>query len=243
MSLEASFAKQYDGFKLDIDIKIGNELVIFFGPSGSGKSLTLKIIAGLIHPDSGTIILNNRLLFKKPGVKIKPQHRSIGYVFQNHSIFPHMTVWQNIAFGAKGFDKNIAGDMTASMIHTFNLEGLEKKYPHQISGGQQQRTALARALIKRPDALLLDEPFSALDNPMRIRMRQCLKNVLLNLDMPVALVTHDIAEACSLGNKIFIYAHGRILQSGTPADIINNPLTEEVASLVNGARAENWKKT
>ncbi|MBC7712819.1 MAG: ATP-binding cassette domain-containing protein [Rhizobacter sp.] len=211
MVMHAKFMKQFKGFKVDVEFKMGNELLVLFGPSGTGKSVTLKMIAGLITPDSGHFKLQDKEFYNhSKGVNAKPQERSIGYVFQNHSLFPHMTVRENILFGAKGLEYNQSQIDADSMIESFNLTGLENKYPHEISGGQGQRAALAMCLIRKPKALLLDEPFSALDTPLRHKMRQSLKDIREKFNIPMILVTHDSEEAKLLGDRILYYDNGTI---------------------------------
>ena len=153
-----------------------NELAVLFGYSGAGKSLTLQLIAGLLKPDAGRITANGDVLFdSQKRINVPPQRRSLGYVFQDLALFPHMTVRQNIAYGATGLPRGARQERVGEMLEVFHLEDLADKPPAEISGGQKQRVALARALIRRPQALLLDEPFSALDNPLRREMRQFLK--------------------------------------------------------------------
>jgi molybdate transport system ATP-binding protein len=234
MGLQARFRKQVDGFDLDIAFRMEAELAVIFGPSGAGKSMTLRLIAGLLKPDAGYLKLNDTILYDSAcQINLAAQNRGLGYVFQNHSLFPHMTVCKNIMFGAKGFPAETQREMARSLMTAFRLEGLEHKYPNEISGGQQQRVAFARAIIKQPQALLLDEPFSALDTPTRVNMRECLREVMKRLQIPIILVTHDIFEACAMADKMLIYLKGRIIQEGMPADILRNPATKEVAALTS----------
>lgn len=234
MGLDVQLRKQVDGFSLELAFQMEAELVVLFGPSGSGKSMTLRLIAGLLKPDAGHVKLNDTILYDSARqIQLATQHRALGYLFQNHSLFPHMTVLKNIMFGAKGFAKHQQHDMARALITTFNLAGLEHKYPHEISGGQQQRVAFARAIIKHPQALLLDEPFSALDTPMRVNMRECLKKVMKQLHIPIILVTHDLFEACAMADTMLVYAGGRIVQAGSPVDILKRPVTPDVAALVD----------
>jgi len=166
MGLSVKLLKKVKGFTLDVEWKIGNELAILFGYSGSGKSLTLQCVAGLMEPDEGFIRSNGDLFFDSTlEIDVPPQKRSFGYVFQDRVLFPHMTVRGNIAYGLKGLRHSDIKDKVGQMMNLFHLQGLEDKFPSEISGGQKQRVALARALIRRPKALLLDEPFSALDGP------------------------------------------------------------------------------
>jgi molybdate transport system ATP-binding protein len=232
MGLSLKLRKQVNGFKLDVEWAMENELAVLFGFSGAGKSMTLQLLAGLIQPDEGWIYSGNRTLFdSRSGVNLAPQDRSIGYVFQNLALFPHMTVKGNILYGAGDLKKEEREEQIKEMITAFHLVGLESRYPSEISGGQQQRVALARALIRRPDLILLDEPFSALDNPLRLEMQKFLKEVRLEFNIPVLLVTHDLPEAFSLADKIIVYSHGRIAQIGPPKDIGLNPMDAEVKSL------------
>jgi len=234
MGLSVSLKKRVNGFNLDVAWGIENELAVLFGYSGAGKSMTLQMIAGLMTPDQGLICSNGEILFdSSSNTNISPQNRSFGYVFQNLALFPHMTVRKNISFGLKGCGKKESEKRVNEMILLFQLKGLEEKYPSEISGGQKQRVACARALIRRPAALLLDEPFSALDNPIRLEMRQILKDILNEFDIPVILVTHDIFEAISAADKMIVYSEGRIPQIGTPLDIIHHPVNSEVKNLVN----------
>jgi len=233
MGLSVEVTKQVNGFRLEVDWHVGNELAVLFGPSGSGKTLTLQLIAGLMQPDSGCIRANGRLLFDgREGVNLPPQRRHLGYVFQDLALFPHMTVRQNIAYGAAGLRRNEKDQRIGAMVEIFHLEGLEHKRPAEISGGQKQRVAIARALIRQPAALLLDEPFSALDAPLRREMRSFLKKIHAEFAIPVILVTHDLMEAATLADVLIMYHEGNIVQLGTPAEVMDHPATPEVAALV-----------
>jgi molybdate transport system ATP-binding protein len=224
-----------DGFTLEVEWAIEEEMAVLFGFSGAGKSMTLQMIAGLMTPERGRIILGDEVLFDgHTGINLSPQDRSIGYVFQDLALFPHMTVWGNIAYGLRGPSKKDAAVKVAEMIEIFHLEGLEKKRPAAISGGQQQRVALARALIRQPKLLLLDEPFSALDNPLRLEMHQYLSGIARKYRLPVVLVTHDLHEAYRLGDQIIIYADGRVVQAGPPSQVRNNDLILKAKTFYNG---------
>ena len=236
MSLVAAFKKQWDRFDLDITMQIDEGFTVLFGPSGAGKTTTLRLIAGLLPPDDGHLTLNTTILFDAArGIHVAAQHRFMGYVCQKHALFPHMTVLKNIMFGAKDLPEHRRRESAQELIASLRLEGLEQKHPHEISGGQQQRVAFARAIIRKPRALLLDEPFSSLDTITRVKMRACLKNIMKDLHIPVIMVTHDIFEACHMADKMLIYSAGRIVQEGAPADIIREPATEEVAALTSFA--------
>lgn len=240
MSLVAKFKKKWDGFDLDVAFQIDAGLTVLFGPSGAGKTTTLRLIAGLLSPDEGRLSLNGTTLFDSAGgINIAAQHRFLGYVFQMHALFPHMDVLKNILFGAKGLPVRMQRESAQRLIATLRLEGLEHKYPHEISGGQKQRVAFARAIIRKPQALLLDEPFSSLDTITRVKMRVCLKNIMEDLHIPVILVTHDIFEACHMADRMLIYSAGKIVQEGVPAHILKEPATEEVAALTSFTYYQN----
>ena len=233
MGLVANVVKQLGKFSLQANIGIESELVVLFGPSGAGKSLFLRLIAGLIPPDSGTVSIGDKILFDpQKGINLPPQRRHMGYVFQSHSLFPHLTVLQNIQYGAKDFGRKERHQMAMDLIQTFKIEDQKDKLPHQISGGQQQRAALARAIIRKPDALLLDEPFSALDTPTRIEVGEYVRNVSISLKIPVLLVTHDVLEASCLADRMVVMMDGRVLQQGVPAQIIKYPSSDRIEMLV-----------
>jgi molybdate transport system ATP-binding protein len=234
MGLQVSLKKTVNGFGLDIGWEIGNELAVLFGFSGAGKSMTLQLIAGLMKPDKGWVSLDDTAYYdSSTRTDFQPQDRPFGYVFQGLALFPHMTVTRNILYGAPAVSKGEKMDRAQEMIRAFKLTGLEDRYPHEISGGQQQRVAFARALIRQPQVLLLDEPFSALDHPLRMEMRQFLKGVRRDFNIPVVLVTHDLGEATMLADTMIVYTHGRIAQAGSPEEISRNPSCKEVALLVD----------
>jgi molybdate transport system ATP-binding protein len=206
---------------------------VLFGYSGAGKSLTLQMIAGLVRPDAGSIVLNERPLFDSSArFDLAPQKRSFGYVFQDLALFPHMTVEENILYGGHGIEREERQARVSTMINRFRLGNFKKKYPSQISGGQRQRVAFARALIRHPDALLLDEPFSALDAPLRAEMRELLRDVQREFMIPVVLVTHDREEALSLADRLIVYSVGGVEQAGAPKEVLERPATETVMRLL-----------
>lgn len=184
-------------FMLDIQVRSHREQVILFGPSGVGKSLTVKCIAGLLTPDSGTIKIKNSVLFdKQNNINIAPQARNVGYILQNYALFPHLNIAQNVGFGLnrKGWLNRITPENHEKIHHwleRFQIADLARQYPDQLSGGQQQRVALARALIIEPELLLLDEPFSALDKKLRMYMREEVQELQKELKIPLMLITHD----------------------------------------------------
>jgi molybdate transport system ATP-binding protein len=232
MGLSLKLLKKVEGFTLDVEWKIGNELAILFGSSGSGKSMTLQLIAGLTDPDAGLIRSNGFLLYdSSAGINVSPQKRCLGYVFQDRVLFPHMTVKKNVAYGLRESDRPEMADRLREMLRLFHLEGLENRFPSEISGGEKQRVALARALIGRPKALLLDEPFSGLDRPIRLELSRLLTEIRNEFDLPVLFVTHDIFEDYALPDKIIVYSGGRIIQVGSPNEVFDHPCDAEVERL------------
>lgn len=233
MGLQVSLKKTVNSFSLDIGWEIGNELVVLFGFSGAGKSMTLQMIAGLMKPDKGRVSLDDTAYYdSSTSTDLPPQTRPFGYVFQDLALFPHMTVTRNILYGAPLAPKHEKIDRAREIIYAFKLTGLEDRYPHEISGGQRQRVAFARALIRQPRILLLDEPFSALDRPLRLEMRLFLRQVKGKFNIPVILVTHDFEEATAIADKVIIYEHGKIAQIGAPKEIQNQPANGYVYQLV-----------
>ena len=224
MSMSISIRKKLGSFELDVSWEINNELAVLFGNSGSGKSLTLQMIAGLIGPDQGVIRLDDQLFFDSAsGTALRPQDRELGYVFQDLALFPHMTVHQNVLYGCHGISKTERLARADKMLKRFRISELWDRLPSQISGGQKQRVALARALIRRPRALLLDEPFSALDAGIRLEMVRLLKEVRHEFAIPVVMITHDLHEARALADRVFVYAEGKVVRSIRPDEIILCP--------------------
>ncbi len=202
-------------FKLDIQLKTRSKRLVIYGPSGSGKSLTLKAIAGLLTPDSGRIRLGGDLLFDHGlGIELAPQRRQLGYVFQDYALFPHLNVRQNIAFGlSKGWFNPGKRVLASSVEHTLSQFGLAEvahQLPSELSGGQRQRTALARALVNQPRALLLDEPFAALDPELRDQMRAELDQLQRQLNLPMIIISHDPADAQLLGDEVIRLRDGMV---------------------------------
>ena len=233
---KVSIRKHLPRFTLDISLSFGKETIVLFGPSGAGKSMTLQAIAGLLRPDMGHIELNGATLFDSQiGLNLPPQQRRIGYLMQDYALFPHLTVQQNIAFGLYGLPQAIQEARIKEMINLLRLGGLEQRKPRQLSGGQQQRVALARALVTQPRLLLLDEPFAALDTPMRARLRRELLALQRRIQLPTLLVTHDLAEAHMLADRMAVIDEGKLLQIGSPNELLQYPASRNVARFT-GAR-------
>lgn len=213
---------------VNLDVRAG-EFVFLLGPSGSGKTTTLRMIAGFGHPTTGDIELAGESIAGVP-----PHRRDIGMVFQRYALFPHLTVWENTAFGLKmrGMPERERPKRIDETLAMVRLTGLEKRYPHELSGGQQQRVALARALAYRPALLLLDEPLANLDRRLRDEMRIELKRIQKEAGTTMLFVTHDQEEALTLGDRIAVMHDGRLEQVGTPEEVYYRPATRFVASFI-----------
>jgi molybdate transport system ATP-binding protein len=233
MALQLSVQKDLGGFRLDVSWQVGNELAVLFGYSGAGKSTTFQMIAGLMQPDNGSILLNDRVLYDSAAkINLAPQKRHLGYLFQDLALFPHMTVRQNVLYGASGRTREEKEDAAEEMLRRFRMSGLGRRFPGQISGGQKQRVALARALAGHPQALLLDEPFSALDMPVRRDMRDMVMEIQRSFRIPVILVTHDADEAEAIADRMIVYSSGKVLQTGTPDEIFVTPACSQGEAVV-----------
>lgn len=209
--LDINIEKKLPSFNLKVNFKQNQGVLGFLGASGSGKSMSLKCIAGLEKPSKGKIILDDKVFFDSDKkINLACQRRKIGFLFQNYALFPNMTVIENIKIGLSK-DQNVS--LCNDYIERLSLQTLEKHYPHQLSGGQQQRVALARALIIEPDLLLLDEPFSALDNHLRLNMEKELSSIIKDYKGNVIFVTHDIAEAYRVCDNIIVYEKGVALEN------------------------------
>ncbi|MEY3827536.1 MAG: hypothetical protein RLZZ148_2356 [Cyanobacteriota bacterium] len=234
--------KSLSGFSLDVAFTSDNSPLGLLGASGAGKSMTLRCIAGLETPDTGQIILNGRVLFDSDkGINLSCRQRRVGVVFQNYALFPHLTLAQNIAFGLQNISKKERQQRIQYFINLVELEGLENRYPYQLSGGQQQRVALSRALAIQPEALLFDEPLSALDTYLRHRIEQLLINVLADYQGVSLFVTHKLEEAYRICQNLLIFSEGNIVARGRKEDIFEHPPTYEAAQVTeckNFSRAE-----
>ncbi|MCT9123709.1 sulfate/molybdate ABC transporter ATP-binding protein [Cupriavidus gilardii] len=222
MTLQVQVSKRLDTadrhFALDIGFSSASRRIALFGPSGAGKTLTLRAIAGLLRPDHGRIVLGERTLFDAAtGIDVPPQQRRVAYLFQDYALFPHLTVAQNVAFGlARGWRNPPRGkshDDAERWLDAFGLQEIRGHYPAEISGGQKQRVALARALATRPDIVLLDEPFSALDPALRARMRAELRALQTSLEVPMLVISHDPDDVAALADHVMEIRDGRIYEA------------------------------
>lgn len=212
MSLQVDIKKRWKGFSLQVRFETGEGLLGILGASGCGKSMTLKSIAGIVTPDEGRILLNGRTLFdSEKKINLKPRDRKVGYLFQDYALFPNMTVRQNISCAVRGKEKE---KLAEEQIHNFRLEGLEEQYPHQLSGGQKQRTALARMMANEPEALLLDEPFSALDYYLKEQLQVQMLDFLKGCKKDMILVTHNRDEVYRLCGNLLIMDEGEKISMG-----------------------------
>lgn len=230
--LKVDIQKKLKEFDLEVDFELKKGCLGILGPSGGGKSMTLKSIAGIVDPDNGFISLttDEETIYYDSSKKInlKPQKRNVGYLFQNYALFPNMTVEENVSVGlSENQDKNIVSDM----IKRFHLEGLEKRYPRQLSGGQQQRVALARIMAYGPDVILLDEPFSAMDTVLKEKLRIQLINLLNHFDGLSILVTHDRDEAFQFCDELLVLDKGKVIAKGPTHEIFEDPKKVQVAKL------------
>ncbi len=231
---EISVQKRLGEFALDVELQAPeNEIVVLFGPSGAGKSMTLASVAGFVTPDAGRIAAGTRVLFDSAGrINLAPRERRIGLVKQDLALFPHLTVEQNIAYGLFRAAPDARRERVRRLVAMVGLDGLEGRRPGQLSGGQRQRVALARALAPEPELLLLDEPFSALDAPTRMALREELLSLQRALKMPVVFVTHDLGEAYFLADRLAVIDSGKIIQFDTPGRVLLRPESLGVARAV-----------
>jgi molybdate transport system ATP-binding protein len=232
--LSVDFEKRVGGFHLRPRFEADDEMVVLLGPSGAGKSLTLRAIAGLLTPDRGRIEVPDGVAFDSDrGINLPPQSRNVGYVVQNLALFPHLTVAENIGFALSRWPRPDRQRRVAELVVLLGLEGLEARLPRAISGGQQQRVALGRALAARPRILLLDEPFSALDAPVRNALRREVARLRRQLGLLALFVTHDLQEAYALADRIAVYDQGEVLQYGSREAVFRQPVSTRVAQLLD----------
>ncbi len=236
MGLYIDIEKKLPSFTLKVKFAHDNGILGFLGESGSGKSMTLKSIAGLETPTMGKIVLNNRVLYdSEKSINLPPRERKVGLLFQSYALFPHMKVRENIEIVLGKLSKEKKRKVVSEYIDRFHLQGLEERYPWQLSGGQQQRVALARALCKNPEILLLDEPFSALDHHLRLAMEEELMEILREYTGQTIFVTHHIEEAYRVCENIVVYDSGISLEKREKKELFLNPrsITEARITGVN----------
>jgi molybdate transport system ATP-binding protein len=230
--VEHRFSREAGGFSLDVDFSAEERCVCFFGHSGSGKTLTMQAVAGLFAPGSGRISIDGRTVFDSGrGIFLPARKRRLGYLFQDYALFPHLTVRQNIAFGLEGglrFTARAGGNRrrVEEMLHSFEIAHLAEQFPARISGGQKQRVALARALATRPDLLLLDEPFSALDPLMRERVRRQCKELLARFSTPALMITHDPADVAVFAESVVLFENGGARTRVAAADLMRQKASD-----------------
>ncbi len=232
MKLIVDIQKQLPHYDLEVSFTVERQTLGILGSSGSGKSMTLRCIAGIEIPTRGTIVLNERILYDShQGTNLPSRDRQVGFLFQNYALFPHLTVAQNIAYGLKKLSQNAVKRYVTLQLEQLKLKGLGDRYPHQLSGGQQQRVALARALAPKPDVLLLDEPFSALDTHLRSKLEKQLLKTLSNYKGLTLFVSHNLEEAYRVCQKLLVLDQGKVVAAGNKQAIFGRPSTLAVAQL------------
>jgi molybdate transport system ATP-binding protein len=216
--LSIDLKKTWNDFELDVSFDIPRgKITALFGPSGAGKSSVLRLISGLEIAEQGFISNGNETWFdREKGIHLNPQQRSVGFVFQDYALFPHMTVQKNVAYGIK---EKWRREEIKDLIAIAGLSGYERYYPAQLSGGQKQRVALIRAIARKPDILLLDEPFSALDWQTRIQLQEDVKDIIKQFNVTTLYVTHDVTEVYKLANNVIVLESGKEVKRGTPEEV------------------------
>ena len=233
--IRAQINKRYTGFELNVEFEVAAGVTVLYGPSGAGKTLTLDAIAGFSKPDSGRIMLDDRIVFDAGAkVNLPVRERSAGYVFQNYALFPHMTLRQNLVFAAHKLPRLERHRRIAEILERFRLTPLAARKPNELSGGQKQRASIARALLADPRVLLLDEPAQGLDVTLRAELFAVVEQVRQQLEIPVLLVTHNLEECFALAHQVLIYEAGMIVHRGPPLDLLRNPGSARVAALMGG---------
>ncbi|HJQ24374.1 MAG TPA: molybdenum ABC transporter ATP-binding protein [Blastocatellia bacterium] len=227
-----SKAGEADGFLLDVTFTAPPGVTILFGASGSGKTTTLKSIAGLLRPDAGHIQIGEQVLFdSERAIDLPIRRRGVGYVFQNLALFPHLSARENVEFGMTGRDRRARREQAMALLRAFHVAHTAERQPRQISGGEAQRVAFARALASGPRLLLLDEPLSAIDEVTKLAIISDLKSLNRELRLPVIYVTHSREEAMTLGERVIVFERGRIVAEGEPLEVFNAPVRASVARL------------
>ncbi|HUO84799.1 MAG TPA: ABC transporter ATP-binding protein [Thermoanaerobaculia bacterium] len=232
-NLRVDVGRELPGLDLRVSLEAGAEILVLFGPSGAGKTQTLNMIAGITEPDEGEIRCGERLLFRRDGdakVVVPARDRRIGYVFQDYALFPHRTALENVEFGLRRDPQR--REMARRWLDRVGLGEQAGRYPHVLSGGQQQRVAIARALATRPEVLLLDEPFAALDAAVKHQLHLLVREIHQELRIPVLYVTHNLEDAFSIGSRMAILRAGSIEQTGPMDEVLRMPASDVVADLL-----------
>jgi len=235
MSITAAVQVRRGSLALDLTIDVADgEVLAVLGPNGAGKSTLLRVLAGLLPPDRGSVVLDGVTPWDDDVAHVPAHRRALGMVFQDHLLFPHLSVTDNVAFGlrTRGVRKGVAREAAVGWLDRVGLAGLGDRRPGQLSGGQAQRAALARALVGDPRVLLLDEPLSALDARTRLTVRAELRRHLAEFAGSTVLVSHDPVDAMALADRVVVVEDGRVVQAGTPAEVGRHPRTDYVARLV-----------
>jgi molybdate transport system ATP-binding protein len=236
LSLRADLGVERDGFRLDVSFSApSGEILAVVGQNGAGKSTVLAAIAGLLPLRRGEVVLDGRLLERvATGVRLAPQAREVGVLFQGLALFDHLSAVDNVAYGlrSRGVERRGARARAMEWLERFGVAALADRRPPQLSGGQAQRVALARALIVEPRMLLLDEPLIALDAQTVIEVREVLRETLRGFAGVSLLVTHEIGDALELADQILVLEHGRLVQQGTPAEVVDAPATAHLEAML-----------
>lgn len=232
MEIFVDIKKKLPGFQLNVKLASEKDIIGILGASGSGKSMLLRCISGLVNPDEGKIIVNGKTFFDSQSkINLMPRERKVGFLFQNYALFPHLTIWENISFGLDRLSKADKDRRVTELMERFHLKDMERRYPSQISGGQQQRVALARAVAIEPEILLLDEPFSALDDHLRNHMIKEMSESLKAFQGNTLFVTHNMEEAYHLCDRIAVLNAGSVEAFDLKEQLFQSPASLETAKI------------